>query len=33
MHGTDIHSSMGGNVVKFMHGASGPHRDGWQLST
>jgi hypothetical protein len=33
IHGTDVHSSMGGRVVKFMQGASGPHREGWQLST
>lgn len=33
MQGTEVHSSMGGRVVKFMQGASGPHRDGWQLST
>jgi hypothetical protein len=28
MHGTEVHSSMGGSVVKFIHGASGPHREG-----
>ena len=28
IHGTDVHSSIGGKVVKFMHGASGPHREG-----
>lgn len=33
MHGTDVHSSMGGRVVKFMQGASGPHRCGWHVST
>ena len=33
MHGPDVHSSIGGRVVKFMHGASGPQRAGWQLST
>lgn len=33
MHGTEVHSSIGGKVVKFMHGASGPQREGWQLST
>jgi hypothetical protein len=33
MHGTDVHSSIGGRVVKFMQGASGPHLCGWQEST
>lgn len=33
MQGTEVHSSIGGRVVKFMHGASGPQRCGWQLST
>jgi hypothetical protein len=28
IQGTDVHSSMGGRVVKFMHGASGPQREG-----
>ena len=33
IHGTEVQSSIGGRVVKFMQGASGPQRCGWQLST
>ena len=33
MHGREVHSSIGGREAKFMHGASGPQREGSQLST
>lgn len=33
MQGTEAHSSMGGRPLKFMHGASGPHLEGSQVST